>query len=292
MAVKNGFDLLDCQECGFIHAVPIPSPGELDALYRRHYFLKDKPDYLARHLEDLDWWNTVYGDRYKTFEELLPPSRRRILDVGSGYGLFLQQGRRRGWQTLGIEPSAPGASYSRGLGLEVIENFLSAETAPGLGTFDVVHLSEVLEHIPDPQQMLGLIRQMLTPGGLLGVIVPNDFNPLQLAMQSACSSAPWWVGPPYHLNYFTFNSLSQLLRRCGFEVLQVESTFPMELFLLMGDHYVGNDLLGRHCHGKRKRFELNLEQAGLGSLKRDLYRALANLGVGREVMIFGQVPEE
>lgn len=285
---KNDFDLIDCQECGFIHAVPIPAPGELEALYRQHYYVENQPDYLDRHLEDLEWWNTFYRERYETFEELLPPDRHRLLDVGSGFGLFLQQGQRRGWDTLGIEPSKDGVSYSRGLGLEVIEDFLSEDTASRLGKFDVVHLSEVLEHIPDPAHLLRLAWQLLRPGGLVCVVVANDYNPFQSALQTAYSYDPWWVVPPFHLNYFTFDSLSNLMSRCGFEVVLREGTFPMELFLLMGDHYVGNDLVGRQCHGKRKRFEHNLEQAGMGFLKRRLYRALAASGLGREAMIIGR----
>lgn len=284
----NNFDLIDCHQCGFIHAVPIPTPEELEALYRQHYYLDNQPDYLSRHLEDLDWWNTFYRERYETFEELLPPERRRLLDVGSGFGLFIQQGKRRGWETLGIEPSKDGVSYSRGLGLEVIEDFLSEDTASRLGKFDVVHLSEVLEHIPDPAHLLRLSRQLLPPGGLVCVVVANDYNPFQSALQTACGYAPWWAIPPFHINYFTFDSLSNLMSRCGFEVVLREGTFPMELFLLMGDSYVGNDLVGRQCHGKRKRFEHNLEQAGMGSLKRQLYQALAALGLGREAMIFGR----
>jgi 2-polyprenyl-3-methyl-5-hydroxy-6-metoxy-1,4-benzoquinol methylase len=284
----NDYDLIDCQTCGFIHTAPIPAPEELEALYRQHYYLDNQPDYLDRHLEDLDWWNTFYRERYETFEELLPRDRRRLLDVGSGFGLFLQQGQRRGWDTLGIEPSKDGVSYSRGLGLEVIEDFLSADTASRLGKFDVVHLSEVLEHIPDPTHLLHLARQLLSPGGLVCVVVANDCNPFQSALQTACGYAPWWMVPPFHINYFTFDSLSNLIGRCGFEVVLREGTFPMELFLLMGDRYVGNDLVGRQCHDKRKRFEHHLEQAGMGGLKRQLYRALATLGLGREAMIFGR----
>jgi ABC-type hemin transport system ATPase subunit len=56
----------------------------------------------------------------------------------------------------------------------------------------------------------------------------------------------------------------------------------------MGDNYVGNDRLGRECHGKRKILEQNLARAGLTGLKRRLYQALASLGIGREVVMVGR----
>ena len=115
--------------------------------------------------------------------------------------------------------------------------------------------------------------------------MPNDYNPLQNALRSCAGFEPWWIAPPHHLNYFGIQSLSALVTRTGFRVLAREGTFPMELFLLMGDDYVGNDELGRECHAKRMRLEQNLDQGGLGDLKRWLYESLAELEVGREVQL-------
>ncbi len=284
----NGFEVINCDACGFKHVVPIPTPQELEAVYRHDYYSTEKPLYLERHREDLDWWNLAYGDRYDTFEATLPNDRRRILDIGSGPGFFLLHGKQRGWDTLGVEPSAQAVTHSRDLGLEIIEGFLSAEMAPQLGQFDVVHMSEVLEHIPDPAGMLRLAHSLLKPGGLLCVVVPNDYSPFQHVLRTALGYQPWWVAPPHHLNYFNFESLARLFSRVGFEVIEQEATFPIDLFLLMGDNYVGNDALGRACHGKRKVFEQNLTKAGLGDLRRDLYRAFATHGVGREVCMVGR----
>jgi hypothetical protein len=96
------------------------------------------------------------------------------------------------------------------------------------------------------------------------------------------------VGPPHHLNYFDFSSLSRLVESVGFEVVLTEATFPIDMFLLMGDNYVDNELLGRQCHQKRKTLEQNLAKAGMTDLKRRWYQALASLGLGREVQIFAQ----
>ncbi|ABB30696.1 Methyltransferase type 12 [Geobacter metallireducens RCH3] len=284
----KGFDVIDCSKCGFKHIVPIPSAEELEEVYRHEYYTSEKPLYLERYREDLDWWNLVYGDRYDTFEELLPQKRRRILDIGSGPGFFLKHGKDRGWETVGIEPSARAAAHSREMGLDIIEEFFSTDTAIQLGLFDVIHMSAVLEHIPDPEHFLGIVRKNLTPEGILCVVVPNDYNPFQLALRTACNFQPWWVAPPHHINFFDFESLEHLLTRSGFEVTCKESTFPIDLFLLMGDNYIGNDTRGRACHAKRMQFETNLAAAGLTSVKRSLYQSLANLNIGREVCLYSR----
>lgn len=284
----NGFDVIDCSHCGFKHIIPIPTQKELEQIYRHDYYTTEKPLYLEHYREDLEWWNLVYSDRYDTFEALLPIEQRRILDVGSGPGFFLKHGKDRGWDGLGIEPSVQAAAHSRELGVNIMEEFLSEETARQLDSFDVIHMSSVLEHIPDPVELLDIIQKHLRPGGVLCVVVPNDYNPFQLALRAACDFLPWWVAPPHHINFFDFASLERLLTQCGFEVVSKEATFPIDLFLLMGDNYIGNDSLGRICHAKRKQFESNLAASGLTPLKRALYQSLAHLNIGREICLYSR----
>jgi hypothetical protein len=131
---------------------------------------------------------------------------------------------------------------------------------------------------------------MLNHGGLVCIVVPNDYNPFQEALRNTMGHLPWWVAPPHHVNYFDFDSLESLLGRLGFEVLLQEATFPIDMFLLMGDNYVGNDVLGRQCHVRRKSLEQALSAAGLATLKRQLYQAMAQLGLGREVLLIARKP--
>ena len=56
VASANGFDIIDCESCGFKHIFPIPSHEELAHIYKHEYYTKDKPDYINRDLQDKDWW--------------------------------------------------------------------------------------------------------------------------------------------------------------------------------------------------------------------------------------------
>lgn len=281
----NGFDVLECVNCRFRHIMPIPKLDELEGIYSHTYYSEQKPKYIEHHIEDLDWWNMTYTNRYSTLEELLPSNQRRILDVGSGPGYFLNVGKQRGWQTVGIEPSKQASKHSSSLGLEIINDFLTKDTAAKLGNFHVVHLSEVLEHLPDPKSMLDTVFGILHTGGLAYITVPNDYNPFQLVARDVNSINPWWIVPPYHINYFNFDSLENLVSSCGFEIVLRDSSFPIDIFLLMGDIYVGNDELGRKIHNKRKTMELNLKKAGMDHIKNKLYQGLASIGLGRHVEI-------
>lgn len=287
-ASDNGFDVIDCRHCGFKHIIPIPTVEELENVYQHDYYKQEKPLYLERHREDLDWWNMVYTHRYKILEQHLPVNQRRLLDIGSGPGFFLLNGQIRGWQVKGIEPSVQAADHSRGLQLDVAHGFYSEQTAPGLGMFDAINMGLVLEHIPAPAALLKLIHRQLNDNGMVCIIVPNDFNPIQLVLRDHLGFKPWWVAPPHHINYFDFDSLSNLLERCGFEVVHKESTFPIDIFLLMGDNYIGNDEVGRACHTKRIKFEKAMNLSGASNVLADLYSEFARQGIGREAVMIAR----
>ena len=120
-------------------------------------------------------------------------------------------------------------------------------------------------------------------GSLLQIEVPNEFNPFQMAAQKLHDLDEWWVAPPAHLNYFSKASLQCLCEATGFELVGAKSSFPMEMFLLMGKQYVGDPSLGSECHNLRKTFEQNLIDLGHRDLLQELYRKLADLELGRQI---------
>ena len=107
---------------------------------------------------------------------------RRTSGYRLGPGYFLEAGRERGWQVLGFEPSRVAADYTQARGMAVVNDFFSAGKARTHGPFDAISLNLVLEHVRDPIGLIEEARSLLVPGGLLFVISPNDFNPLQMML--------------------------------------------------------------------------------------------------------------
>lgn len=281
------FEIIDCQLCDYKHAIPLPTAEDLEHIYSDEYYSIEKPLYIERYLEDKVWWDLTYEQRYSLFESHLQMNSRSILDVGSGPGLFLAKGKDLGWTVKGIEPSRQAAEYSQTkLELDVEEVFLDVDVAQNIGKFDVVNLGEVIEHLPDPEEMLRITNSILNDNGLILIIVPNDFNPFQTLLNESCGYPPWWIAPPHHLNYFDKDSLSRMLDRCGFDVVHVETTFPIDMFLLMGENYIGNDEIGRSCHKKRMNFDSNLSKNPILNTK--LRKAFAELDLGRELVVLAR----
>jgi SAM-dependent methyltransferase len=286
----GGHDIIECFACGFKHALPLPAPDALEREYRENYYAVEKPDFIAFAGEDQPWFELSQNDRLELFEKMLPAPRRRLLDIGCGPGFFLGQALKRGWEAHGIEPSRQAAAHARSLGATITEGFFNAQSAATLGRFDAVNLTNVLEHVPDPVAILTRAAALLDSGGVLCACVPNDFSPLQFAARAVAETGDWWLAPPHHLNYFDFDSLGALLERLGLTIVERTTSFPMEAFVMMGDNYTADAVLGRACHNRRKRFDFAFEAAGLKETRRDFYRALAKLGIGREAVVIAVKP--
>jgi SAM-dependent methyltransferase len=212
---KNGKDVIECEHCGFKHINPLPTDQELEQLYKFDYYSTEKPTYLSENTDDKKWWSMVYSERYKLLESKISKPNKTILDIGSGPGFFLLEGKKRGWSTKGLEANLQAYEFSKNLGLDIENKFLNDSNKNEIGNFDVVNMGEVLEHIKDPIGLLEIVYDKLNVNGILLLILPNDFNPFQKILQNNLNFDPWWVVPEHHYNYFDFYSIQNLLQKIG-----------------------------------------------------------------------------
>ncbi|GHF19491.1 type 12 methyltransferase [Kordiimonas sediminis] len=281
-----GHDIIDCQNCGFLHVSPLPTEAELTKLYQQDFYQSEKPEYIAASEQDGAWHDIEYGLRLDLAHEHLGHAGK-VLDIGCGPGNFLQVARKQGWDAYGIEPSSVAADHAKSLGLDVQTGFFPDDFNHEAGSFDFIHMSEVLEHVPSPTEVIQAAKQLLRPDGVLTISVPNDFSPLQMAAAKAVSADQWWVVPDHHLNYFTMDSLEKILRAQCLTCIDRTTNFPMELFLLMGQDYTADPAIGKQCHQLRKKFDQNLNQIDKDLLKK-FYRHLAGINMGRLAIITAQ----
>jgi SAM-dependent methyltransferase len=274
-----------CESCGFTHLVPIPTQKELDEFYADFYTVH-KPDYVKRYEEDLDWWKELYGwfeERIWWYLESRVEAKVpcKVMDVGSGPGFFVEFMREKGWESVGVDVNNP-----RNVAGILQIDFLHDDLLSMVQKQDAIVMYEYLEHCPDPIIAMDRARYLLKTGGVLLVVTPNDFNPLQLLL--APIHGFWWVSVPDHINYFNHESICDLMVRWGFKILDATATFPLEAFQLLpgpySSHYLGvDDRNGRKMHARRKEFERIY-----GQRRHALYHSLSNLGLGRESVIFAQ----
>ena len=211
-------EIWSCGQCGLIFPNPMPVPVDGVA---QHYHV-EADDYFRQH--DI---NEKGQSGHALLERAthLTGGKGRLLDVGVGRGELLRVALSQGWTAIGVEPSPSFAEYARLYSGAEIECRPVEECVFPSGSFDVVILAAVLEHLYHPDETLGAIAHALRPGGALFLDVPNErglyFRVGNLYEQ--LRGRNWTVNlaptfPPFHVFGFNPKALRTLLHKHNFRV--------------------------------------------------------------------------
>lgn len=227
ICVDESFRICRCMNCSLIFVNPQPqfNSGE-DVHFHASSEVAADPDFRADK-------KAVYQDGLTELSRLRA-DKGRVLDIGCGFGLFLREAQDFGWEPFGVDVSAVSVGYARSeLRLaNVIRGELLALGLPG-AHFRASTLWNLLEHVPDPLAMMREVRRVLTADGIALIRVPNMLvhNLLWLgrpllrpALRLVGRRPPPYLGgisPPHHLYGFTPDTMKVLLRRAGFERVDI-----------------------------------------------------------------------
>ena len=206
------FRMVRCRKCGLIRQNPRLVWNSL-----KDYYPDDFISYVPLIREERSRFRRL-DRRYGIWKQGHAVERYqnggRLLDVGSGTGIFLEELLRSGrWQVVGIEPTERAAEYARtALHVEILEGRFSEVTLPD-NSFDVITMWHVLEHLDHPIADLRHAHKLLKENGLLTIEIPNvDGLEAKLFGQ-------YWIGweLPRHLFQFPQSTLRTILTSLGFE---------------------------------------------------------------------------
>ena len=145
-------------------------------------------------------------------------SGRRMLDVGCGEGHLVDTALSLGWAARGIDLARPAIELCQSFGLPCEElDFFS----PTLDSerFDLLVMSELIEHVPFPGRFLERAEQLLRPGGLVYLTTPNFDSITRIIV-----GAEWKEIHREHLSYFSPRTFSELVRRrTGLGLISLET---------------------------------------------------------------------
>ena len=223
--------LLSCRGCGLLFAHPLPDESEKEETERQAYVGEVLPE-AAEFFEscNADFVEDEIVRGFRRVLRLLEQGRGqgRLLDVGAGTGLFMHLARQQGWQIKGLdlcELSREKALAEFGVEVDV-GDFRSAPYQPG--SFDCMTMLDVLEHSLDPGAFLARALELLKPGGLLYVAVPNQRSLLATLVDRwiwlGLPARRWFLERLYvspHIFYFHPRLLKRALEDAGFEVVSV-----------------------------------------------------------------------
>jgi 2-polyprenyl-3-methyl-5-hydroxy-6-metoxy-1,4-benzoquinol methylase len=205
--------IVRCPACGYVSADMRLTDEELCALYNEQFFTgAEFSDYAA----DERLFRKNFRLRFRELKKFLVPARhRRLLEIGSAYGFFLDEVRAEFESVEGIDITDVGVAHARGrFKLNVVQaDFLTHDY--GAQKFDVVCMWDTIEHLRAPHLYVEKIAAHTDAGALLA-ITTGDVASLNARVRRG----QWrMIHPPTHLHYFAPETLARLLARYGFEVV-------------------------------------------------------------------------
>jgi SAM-dependent methyltransferase len=219
--VTGPYTIKTCTGCGLGMTWPFPSTGDLQAANEAAYPLGQRIRTYRSRRAYFEKRYRRYISNIKRYQE-----RGQLLDVGCNIGLFLNVARQEGFTVTGVEVNRSCADYGKKeFDLEIYSDLLQ-NVSFNNGSFDIITLFDVLEHVSDIHALLMTVNKLLKTGGLLVVQSPN----IRSVMAQLTGSKWSWLSPPDHLYHFSVESLTMLLRLHGFEPGQITTWEPAKDF--------------------------------------------------------------
>ena len=212
---NEAFNLVYDADLDCLKTIPQPKLEDLPRYYESQDYIShtDKKSGLISFAYQL-----VKKWSLQTKTELIEKQNGEIgslLDVGAGTGDFLNFAKSKGWKVDGMEPSKEASSLALGKGIELktnLNDFLGQQ-------YDVVTLWHVLEHIPNLEQTIVALSNLVKPNGTLIIAVPN------FKSYDAKYYKKYWAAydVPRHLWHFSKSSVESLFSNS----FLLEKTKPM-----------------------------------------------------------------
>lgn len=225
---RGALGIVRCLSCGLLYVNPrLRDPekiywGDADKYFKEARLIFEGE---AKHHRDPNYLSDL-----KTIYKYKPSGD--FLDIGTNMGFFLRNARGREWNLYGVEPSPALSEMARKyFGLNVKTAFLQ-EAGFADSFFDVVTMTDVFEHLPEPGEVLTEVHRILKPDGILFIKVPNarfSLFKFYLAKMTGRLKCYDLFDSYEHVVHYSKKTLGSMLEKYRFRIIKTLVGQPVQL---------------------------------------------------------------
>ena len=214
---RFSMDIYKCEKCNHRYLSPRIKYEKASELYNDDKTASDI--YLQPIQQEIDKKKYNYG--LTLLSKIGTPSMEKIMDIGCGAGVFLEEAKAFGWNScIGVDANKRYSNTYREIkGIQFIQSNFELLDVNKLGSdYDCISLWNCLEHIYDLKKLLIVIKKLLKRNGLLFVMVPNIESLATRIIREKSPTFGW-----KHVSHFCSESLVKLMQDNGLDKVHMET---------------------------------------------------------------------
>lgn len=278
---------------GYYSVKKLPTQMELEEHYSEKYYQNESTQYAHSYSKDeLKYFRNTAKVAHYLYTEKFNSINNSLLEVGAGEGFFANYFLEKNWDVTALDYSEYGISKHNPNLLKTLKKGDIFKSLDKLilekNKYNMINLSNVLEHVLDPIDLLNKFKLLLSSKSILRISVPNDYSSFQEFLLEKQYTSNSWLCPPEHLHYFTFKSLIKLLESLDYEIELSMGEFPIEIYLTNeASNYNKNKDVGKFAHKSRVEVDNFLFEESIEKYI-NFYKASADIGLSRQVIIYAK----
>ena len=225
--------MVRCPGCGLVYRNPRPTAADVRGAYATEGAAVELEERVGRRR----------SHQFRRVLDSFPARPGQLLDIGCGYGFFPKMAEEKGWKAIGVDLDPKGIAYAKEhLQVNALLGDIRDINFPD-GSFDLVTLWNVLDHVPDPLDLLLEVHRVLKSDGYLFIRIPNGaWQYLNFRVANFLGRLGWgkvfderpFVTFVFHTTSLSRSTLRLLIEQAGFVPLSIKNSKSTQ-----GDPYLG-----------------------------------------------------
>lgn len=289
--MRDNFDKVFLNEYGYYELKKKPSLAERQKEFEESYYQNSMSTYNQKYTEDEKAFlrNKMEQKRRMLLSNLPEKKEYSLLDIGCGEGFVLSYFKECGFDVCGIDFSRYAIEHHnpdmlpyfyQGDCIDILQQLIDEGKQ-----YDAVNIDSALDMMLEPDKVVGLVKNIMRPDGVLLIKVANNYSRLQQKLlEEGVLSQEYWLDDPGHPSYFNKDGLKNFMEAHGYRCVDFygESFIDFNLFNSRTNYYENKEV-GKSCWNARVKLENMMCEIDMDKTLQ-VFSLLGDMGFGREIV--------